>query len=134
MADRRRAGEAPLRLPLVLTRAEVQALLAQVAGVPWIMASLLYGSELRLMECARSRVKDVDLARAEIIVRDGKGRKDRVTMIPERVCEPLATHLARVRRLHQADLAVGAGHVALPDALARKYPNAAREWGWSPAT
>jgi integron integrase len=130
-------AKGPVRLPVVLTRAEVQALLAQLTGVPWIMASLLYGSGLRLMECARSRVKDVDLVRAEIIVRDGKGRKDRVTMIPERVREPLATHLARVRRLHQADLAVGAGHVALPYALARKYPTAAREWGWQwvfPAT
>lgn len=82
------------------------------------------------MECARARVKDLDLARAEILVRDGKGRKDRVTMIPHLVREPLAIHLARVRRLHEADLATGAGHVALPYALARKYPTAAREWGW----
>ncbi len=101
------------------------------------MASLMYGSGLRLLECAELRIKDIDLAKAEIRVRDGKGRKDRVTMLPERVVEPLRAHLAQVRQLHGRDLARGDGWVALPDALDRKYPSAARELGWQwafPAT
>lgn len=118
------------RLPVVLTREEVQALLAALDGVPWLMAMLLYGSGLRLMECLRLRVKDIECARHEILVREGKGNKDRVTMLAAAVQEPLGRHLERVRRLHERDLRAGFGRVQLPDALARKYPNAAREWGW----
>jgi len=127
----------PERLPVVLTRAEVRAILDRLQGDCWLMASLLYGAGLRLMECARLRVKDIDFSRNEITVRDGKGGKDRVTLLPARLRDPLAAHLDRVRRTHQADLAHGAGHVELPGALARKYPNAGREWAWQwvfPAT
>ena len=120
----------PQRLPVVLTRQEVERLLAALDGVPWIMAMLLYGSGLRLMECLRLRVKDIDFTKNEILVREGKGNKDRVTMLPAGVKDPLLRHLDRVRRLHERDLAVGFGRVQLPDALARKYPNANREWGW----
>lgn len=125
------------RLPVVLTRAEVDAVLGHLHGTCWIMASLLYGAGLRLLECARLRVKDIDLARREILVRDGKGRKGRLTLLPEKVRQPLAAHLARVRLQHQTDLESGSGSVHLPDALARKYPHAAREWSWQwvfPAT
>jgi integron integrase len=106
-------------------------------GTPALMASLLYGAGLRLMECATLRVNDLDFERREIRVRDGKGQKDRRTMLPERSLHPLREHLARVRELHKADLAAGAGCVMLPDALDRKYPNAGREWPWQwvfPAT
>jgi integron integrase len=120
----------PKHLPVVLTRAEVEALLAQLQGVSWIVANLLYGSGLRLLEALRLRVKDVDFARREILVRDGKGQKDRVTMLPMRIVEPLRLHLDKVRRLHCSDLAEGFGEANLPFALARKYPNAAKEWGW----
>lgn len=120
----------PQHLPVVLTRAEVEALLAQLQGVSWIVANLLYGSGLRLLEALRLRVKDLDFARREILVRDGKGQKDRVTMLPMRVVEPLRLHLDRVRQLHRSDLAEGFGEANLPFALARKYPNAAKEWGW----
>jgi integron integrase len=101
------------------------------------MASLLYGAGLRLLECAHLRVKDLDFDRLEIVVRDGKGRRDRQTMLPERLVDPLRGHLLRVREQHTADVAAGAGWVELPDALDRKYPNAAREWPWQwvfPAT
>ena len=120
----------PRRLPVVLTRPEVTALLGALHGVKWIMAMLLYGAGLRLRECLRLRVKDVDFDRNEITVRQGKGDKDRVTMLPASVKAPLAAHLERVRRLHASDLAAGFGRVQLPDALARKYVNANREWGW----
>lgn len=120
----------PQRLPVVLTRPEVRDLLNQLSGVPWIMAMLLYGSGLRLMECSRLRVKDVDFERGEILVREGKGNKDRVTMLGAVVREPLRRHLERVWRLHQRDLQAGLGRVQLPEALTRKYPNADREWGW----
>ncbi len=120
----------PRRLPVVLTRAEVDALLGALAGVSWIMGTLLYGSGLRLFECLRLRVKDIEFSRNEIVVREGKGSKDRVTMLPAAVKDPLTQHLARVRRLHEADLRQGYGHVLLPDALAAKYPNADREWSW----
>jgi len=120
----------PQRLPVVLTRLEVEALLQQLDGVSWIMAMLLYGSGLRLMECLRLRVKDIDFTRNEILVREGKGNKDRVTMLPAGVKDSLTTHLDDVRRLHERDLKAGLGRVQLPDALARKYPNANREWGW----
>ena len=120
----------PKRLPVVLTRPEVEALLAALDGVAWIMAMLLYGSGLRLMECLRLRVKDIDFMRNEILIREGKGNKDRVTMLATRVRDRLLKHLERVGRLHARDLAAGYGRVQLPDALARKYPNADREWGW----
>ncbi len=123
-------AKAPKRLPVVLTRAEVQALLTRLEGTHWLMASLLYGAGLRLMECLRLRVKDVDFARKEILVRDGKGFKDRVTMLPVALVEPLRAHLERVRELHRQDIADGFGAVYLPYALERKYPNAGREWIW----
>jgi integron integrase len=120
----------PQRLPVVLTRKEVEALLAALHGVSWLMAMLLYGAGLRLRECLRLRVKDIDASRNEIVVREGKGNKDRVTMLPAAVKEPLSAHFTRVRRLHDRDVQAGFGRVQLPDALARKYPNADREWGW----
>jgi integrase len=106
----------PARLPVVLTRDEAQRLLSQLRGTVWLMASLTYGSGLRLLECCELRVKDLDLAAGEIRVRDGKGRKDRVTMVPERLRGPLEAHLARVSELHDRDLRAGCGWVALPDA------------------
>jgi integron integrase len=127
----------PVRLPQVLTPAEVQAVLTHLRGTILLMASLLYGSGLRLLECARLRVKDVDFSRGEITVREGKGQKDRVTVLPAKVAESLRRHLERVRCQHEADLALGGGSVALPEALARKYPRADREWAWQwvfPAT
>jgi integron integrase len=123
-----------IRLPVVLTRREVAAILGRLRGTVWLMASLMYGSGLRLMECCRLRVKDLDLSRREITVRDGKGQKDRVTVIPERLLQPLKEHLRRVRLQHQHDVRRGAGYVELPYALARKYPSA---WPWQwvyPAT
>jgi integrase len=114
----------------VMTREEVARVLEQLPGVCWIVATLLYGAGLRLLEALRLRVKDVDFARCEILVRDGKGQKDRVTMLPRRVIEPLQAHLLKVQALHQRDLAEGFGRTNLPFALARKYPNAAAEWGW----
>ncbi len=120
----------PQRLPVVLTRTEVGALLAALKGVAWIMAALLYGSGLRLSECLRLRVKDIDFERNEIVVRQGKGAKDRVTMLPATLKGPLAAHVERVRCLHERDLRAGFGRVQLPDALARKYPNANRDWAW----
>ncbi|MFI5395830.1 MAG: integron integrase [Candidatus Binatia bacterium] len=120
----------PRRLPVVLTQSEVSALLGVLEGVNWLMVMLLYGAGLRLRECLRLRVKDVDFTRNEIIVRQGKGDKDRVTMLPGSVKEPLAAHLERVQRVHARDLAAGFGRVQLPDSLARKYVNANRDWGW----
>jgi integron integrase len=117
-------------LPVVLTPSEVRAVLGHLKGTSWLMASLMFGTGLRLMECCRLRVKDVDFERGEIVVRDGKGRKDRVTMLPDSLKEPLRTHLVRVQEQHVRDLAEGTGAVALPGALERKYPAAAREWGW----
>ncbi len=125
------------RLPVVLTREEVADILEHLHGLHWLMASLLYGSGLRLMECVRLRVKDIDYARNEIIVRDGKGKKDRITMLPISLKGSLTAHLKRVRLQHQADLRNGNGDVELPFAIARKYPNISREWGWQwmfPAT
>jgi integron integrase len=120
----------PLRLPLVLSRGEVAAILGAMQGVARLMAQLLYGAGLRLLECCRLRVKDIDFARNEITVRDGKGRKDRRTVLPGKLVEPLRAHLERVRRQHDLDLVGGCGSVALPDALDAKYVNAAWEWGW----
>jgi integron integrase len=120
----------PRRLPVVLTRPEVSALLGALHGVNWVMAMLLYGAGLRLQECLQLRVKDLDFTRNEIAVREGKGNKDRITMLPANLKGALAAHLERVRHVHERDLAAGFGRVQLPDALARKYPNADREWGW----
>ncbi len=120
----------PVRVPVVLSRGEVNALLGQLHGAPWLMASLLYGAGLRLMECLRLRVKDVDFAYRRILVRDGKGGKDRVTMLPEAAVQPLQAQLGAARRLHEVDLREGCGEVHLPHALARKYPRAGFEWGW----
>ncbi len=128
--DEIRRAKRPQRLPVVLSRPEVDALLGELDGVPWLMASLLYGSGLRLMECVRLRVKDVDFDRHEITVRQGKGGKDRRTMLPARLVEPLQAQLRDTARVHQRDLAAGYGEVWLPHALARKYVGAAREWGW----
>ncbi len=120
----------PPRLPAVLTRTEVERLLAALQGTKWLIASLLYGSGLRVMECLRLRVKDVDLEYRQILVRDGKGEKDRVTMLPEKLVEPMRAHLEHVRMLHARDLRDGYGEARLPYALARKYPRAGREWCW----
>ena len=120
----------PARLPVVLTREEASRVIAQLEGTKWLMVSLLYGSGLRLMECLRLRVKDVDFSYHQILVRDGKGQKDRVTMLPRKLCEPLQTHLVRVKTLHDRDVSQGFGEVHLPYALKRKYPKAGFEWGW----
>jgi len=109
---------------------DLMAVLQPLSGPTWLMASLLYGAGLRLSECLRLRVKDVDVAYHQITVRDGKGAQDRVTMLPERLKESLQVHLHTVQQLHQRDLEDGFGNVYLPDALARKYPNASREWAW----
>jgi integron integrase len=118
------------RLPVVLTRDEVARVLNALAGLHGLMAELLYGTGLRLMECLRLRVKDLDFAQNHIIVRDGKGAKDRVTIFPQKLKEPLAAHLSWVKFLHQQDLAAGRGAVWLPNALSQKYPSAPKEWGW----
>ncbi len=119
-----------LYLPVVMTREEVRAVLDHLIGDKWLIASLLYGSGLRLMECLRLRVKDIDLARREVKVHDGKGGKDRVTMLPGSLELPLREHLRSVKRIHEADLADGWGRVLLPQALDRKYPNATIDWRW----
>jgi integron integrase len=120
----------PVRLPVVLTEGEVARLLDQLAGGLRLMVALLYGAGLRQRECLSLRVKDVDFAYRQILVRDGKGGKDRVTMLPENLVQRLQTHLGRVRALHRRDLAEGFGEVWLPHALARKYRRAGYEWGW----
>jgi integron integrase len=120
----------PKRLPTVLSEAEVKRLLACTEGLPGLVARLLYGTGMRLMEAIRLRVKDIDFDRCEILVRDGKGAKDRVTMLPQSLVVPLKEHLARRRAIFDADAAAGQVDVWLPDALERKYPNACREWGW----
>ncbi|OGB92016.1 MAG: integrase [candidate division NC10 bacterium RIFCSPLOWO2_02_FULL_66_22] len=117
-------------VPVVLSENEVRALLARLDGTKWLVASLLYSTGMRLLEGLRLRVKDVDFERREITVRDGKGAKDRRTMLSERLLEPLRTHLAKVRELHEQDLVEGFGDVHLPFALARKYPKAGRSWPW----
>src|SRR5438477_2601986 len=120
----------PMRLPVVLTPEEVRKLFAQLRGTTRLMAGLLYGSGLRLMECVRLRVKDVDFGYVRITVRDGKGGRDRVTPLPVNLAAPLQLHLSKVKLQHEQDLADGFGEVWLPDALARKYRRAAREWSW----
>ncbi len=127
----------PVRLPVVLSRGEVTMILANLSGPPHLVASLLYGSGLRLLEGLRLRIKDLDFARGEIIVRDGKGRKDRVSLLPRTTIAPLSTHLRQVRTQHDKDLRNQAGAVELPYALSRKYPRAPYEWPWQwvfPAT
>ena len=118
------------RLPVVLTKDEVKSILTHLDGRNSLMASLLYGCGMRLMECVRLRVKDVDFTQLQVTVRDGKGGKDRVTMLPETLVAPLQSHLDRVRSVHERDLHDGYGDVYLPYALSRKYPAAGREWGW----
>ncbi|MDR0775959.1 MAG: integron integrase [Azonexus sp.] len=118
------------RLPVVLTPREVRDLLGATQGTMGLIIGLLYGTGMRLLECLRLRVKDVELTRREILIREGKGNKDRVTVLPENLVLPLQKHLVRVKALHDADIAAGFGAVFLPDALARKYPHAARQWGW----
>lgn len=120
----------PQRLPVVLSRAEVERLLTMIDGEIWPMAALLYGSGMRLMECVRLRVKDVDFERRQITVRDGKGAKDRQVPLPDSVRDRLKTVVERVRILHSQDVAEGHGAVWLPNALSRKYPNAEREFAW----
>jgi len=124
-----RAGNAK-RLPVVLTRDEVRALLSKLQGTPWLIASLLYGSGLRLMESLRPRVKDLALERGELIVRDGKGGKDRVTMVPAALDTPLPAHLSRLHAWYQDERRRGQPGVSLPSTLARKYPHGGRQWGW----
>ena len=128
--DQVEIAKRPTRIPLVFSRQEVKALLSQLGGLHHLMAGLLYGSGLRLMECLRLRVKDVDFDYQQLTIRDGKGRKDRVTLLPPSLIEPLKLQLKKVKLLHQQDLDQGYGSVYLPDALERKYPNASRELGW----
>jgi integron integrase len=118
------------KLPSVLTREEMKAVLGCLSGTKWVMANLLYGAGLRLMECIRLRVKDIDLSYNHLVIRNGKGDKDRVTVLPLNVKPLLQQHLQEVRRLYERDLEEGFGCIYLPYALERKYPHANREWGW----
>jgi len=120
----------PKRLPAVFTPEEAVAIINELAGVRWLMGMQLYGGGLRLMECLRLRVKDVDFERLQITVRDGKGEKDRATLLPQTIVEPLKKHLGQMRDAHERAMREGYGGVELPYALARKYPHAEREWGW----
>lgn len=118
------------RLPDVLSRAEVQAILDQLDDVHHMMVQLLYGGGLRLMECLRLRVKDIDFDQRSLIIRSGKGNKDRVTLLPDKMILPLRRHLLKIRALHEQDLREGAGWVEMPTALGRKFPRAGQEWAW----
>lgn len=120
----------PSRLPVVFTREEVRKLLICLDGTPWLLGQILYGAGLRLTECLRLRVKDIDYGYKEIVVRDGKGSVDRPTPLPEIIIEPMKRHLQKIKQLHERDLSEGFGTVYLPHALARKYINANREWYW----
>ena len=120
----------PRHIPVVMTRDEVKSVLANLAGDKWLMASLMYGCGMRLMECLRLRIQDIDFARNEILIRDGKGAKDRITMLPESLKTPLQDHLKKVKGVHERDLADGWGRVQMPTALDRKYPNAPKDWRW----
>lgn len=120
----------PARLPVVMTREEVKSVLSQLAGDRWLASALMYGGGLRLTECLNLRVQDLDLAQCRILVRAGKGNKDRITMLAESLRKPLESHLGQVRGIHEADLAAGWGRVQLPEALARKFPGAPRDWRW----
>jgi integron integrase len=125
------------RLPVVLSRDEVRSVLAKLSGAQWLMAMLMYGSGLRLMECVHLRVKDIEFEANYILVRGGKGGKDRRTLLPERIRRPLREHLRAVRSRHEKDLKDEAGWVELPESIGRKYPNAGRAWTWQwvfPAT
>lgn len=127
----------PKRLPVVLTREEVRTLLGAMTGPTQLLARLLYGSGLRLLESVSLRVKDVDFGQRQIVVRAGKGNRDRITILPDQAGEALAAQLSRVHALHGRDLATSGGSVAVPEALAKKYPGAGREWAWQyvfPAT
>ena len=123
-------AKTPKRLPVVLTRHEVQALLSRFQGTHWLIGTLLYGTGMRIMECLRLRVKDVEFSRQEILIRDGKGFKDRVTMLPDVLVNPLKEHFQKVQALHAQDLVAGYGSVYMPNALEKKYPTASRDWGW----
>jgi integron integrase len=123
-------AKTPDRLPVVFTAGEARAVLAHLEGTPWLMASLLYGAGLRLMECVRLRVKDIDFHSGQLVVRAGKGDKDRVTMLANTLVAPLQQHLLHVKALHAQDTREGYGAVYLPYALERKYPQANKEWGW----
>ena len=123
-------AKVPKRLPVVMTQNEVRAVLARMDGTVWLICSLLYGSGLRIMECLRLRVKDVDFERCEILVREGKGFKDRVTMLPASLVQPLKQQLERVKTLHDEDLLKGYGDVYMPMALDAKYSNAGKSWNW----
>lgn len=120
----------PVRVPVVLSRDEVARIMKELDGSVWIGVALLYGAGLRLQECLELRVKDIDLERRQIVIRRGKGQKDRPTVLPTAVIAPLSRHLEAVKRRHLVDLARGFGRVVLPFALDRKYPNAATDWGW----
>ena len=127
----------PKQVPVVLTRGEARDLLARLQGTVWLVCALLYGGGLRLLEALRLRVKDIDFERREIIVRRGKGAKDRRTVLPGALVDPLRNHLATVKQMHEADRVAGGGRVVVPDALERKYPSAPSEWSWQwvfPAT
>lgn len=123
-------AKTPKRLPVVLTQEEVSAILLRLEGTQHLVVSLLYGTGMRILEALRLRVKDVDFARKEILIRDGKGFKDRITMLPVSLIAPLKQHLEKVKTLHEADLAQGYGAVYMPQALGKKYPYAARDWSW----
>jgi integron integrase len=123
-------AKVPQRLPVVLTAREVRSLLHELNGTMALVASLLYGTGMRLMEGLRLRVKDIDFERREIVIREGKGSKDRVTVLPENLIEPLQQRLRKTQQVHQADLDGGFGEVHMPDALQVKYPKAGRAWGW----
>lgn len=124
------AAKKSSRVPVVLTREEVSSVLAHLSGVNWLMANLLYGAGLRLKECLRLRVKDLDFGYKQVIVRDGKGGKDRFTILPEKLVEPLQKHLTAVKNIHENDLNAGLGAVLMPFAFDGKHSHAAREWKW----
>ena len=120
----------PEKLPVVFTRDETKQILLQLSGVNWLMGQILYGAGLRVMECVRLRVKDIDFGYRQIVVRDGKGQKDRITMLPNIIIDELQRHLLKAKKVHENDLKAGFGAVYLPYALERKYRNANRDWGW----
>lgn len=120
----------PRRLPVVFSRQEIREIMRHLSGEKWLIANIIYGAGLRLMECLRLRVKDVDFSYNQITVRDGKGQQDRITTLPEYIKHPLIKHLEKVWRIHQKDLKEGYGSVYMPYALSRKYRNVGREWGW----
>jgi integron integrase len=128
--DNIQRAKKPSRLPIVFTRTETLAVLSQLDGSLWIMATLLYGSGLRLLECLRLRIKDIDFSMNQITLRDAKGGRDRITILPASVKSPLLRHLSKVKALHERDLKEGFGEAFLPFALERKYRNANKAWAW----